>query len=114
MDERDRDYLEAIAENARIGLRYAREQGDDWAGDSKTVDAIAKRVDQVGELAKRVSPEALARIHGVDWKRAKAFREVLVHGYGDLDVSVLADVVENKLPGLVAAVGAALEATSEP
>lgn len=114
MDERDRDYLEAIVGNARIALRYAREQGVDWAGDGKTVDAIAKRVDQVGELVKRVSPETLAAITGVDWKGAKAFREVLVHGHGDLELSVLADVVEGKLPGLVAAVEAALEADAGP
>ncbi len=110
MDERDRDYIEAIGENARIALGYAREQGADWAEDGKTVDAISKRVDQVGELVKRVSPEALAGITGVDWKGAKAFREILVHGYGDLKLPVLVDVVQGKLPGLVAAVEEALKA----
>jgi uncharacterized protein with HEPN domain len=110
MDERDRDHLEAILENARIALGYAQEQGSRWAEDGKTVDAIAKRVDQVGELVKRVSPDTLSAISGVDWRGAKAFREVLFHGYGDLELSVLIDVVGGKLPGLVTAVQAALEA----
>ncbi|MBI4728441.1 MAG: hypothetical protein HY775_02935 [Acidobacteria bacterium] len=68
MDERDRDYLEAIAANARMALGYAREQGHGWLSDAKTVDAIGKRLEQVGELAKRVSPHALVAISGVDWR----------------------------------------------
>jgi uncharacterized protein with HEPN domain len=94
MDERDRDHLEAIAENARIALGYAREGGEGWSDDGKTVDGVAMRVAQVGELVKRVGPETLAAITDVDWRGAKAFREVLVHGHGDLELPVLVDVVE--------------------
>jgi uncharacterized protein with HEPN domain len=103
-DERDRDLLEAVAECARFALAYARDQGPDWGRDQKTVDAIAKRVEEIGELAKRVAPDVLASIRGVDWKGAKAFREILSHAYGRLDLDVLADVVEAKLPGLLAGV----------
>jgi len=51
-----------------------------------------------------VAPEVLAAIPGLDWKAAKAFREILSHDYGRLDVDVLADVVAAKLPGLLEAV----------
>jgi uncharacterized protein with HEPN domain len=114
MDERDRDYLEAITENARIALGYSREAGEGWSEDGKTVDAVAMRVAQVGELVKRVGPETLAAISGVDWRGAKAFREALVHGDSDLELPVLVDVVEGKLPGLLEAVEAALEADAPP
>jgi uncharacterized protein with HEPN domain len=100
--------LEAVAGCARLALSYARDQGSDWVRDQKTVDAIAKRVEEIGELAKRVEPEVLAAISGVDWKGAKAFREILSHDYGRLDLDVLADVVEAKLPGLLAGVEKAL------
>lgn len=110
MDERDRDLLEAVAGCARLALAYARDQGPDWVGDQKTVAAIAKRVEEIGELAKRVAPEVLAAIPGVDWKGAKAFREILSHDYGRLDLDVLADVVGAKLPDLLAGVERALSA----
>ena len=55
-----------------------------------------------------MEPEVLAAIPSVDWKAAKAFREILSHDYGRLDLDVLADVVETKLPGLVAGVEKAL------
>ncbi|MGH2748381.1 MAG: HepT-like ribonuclease domain-containing protein [Actinomycetota bacterium] len=110
MDERDRDLLEAIAAAGRLALGYVREQGPGWLDDPKTVDAVAKRVDEVGELAKRVRPEVLTAIPDVDWRGGKAFREVLAHGYGDLDRDVLADIVATRLPGLVEAVERTLRA----
>lgn len=67
-------------------------------------------MEEVGELAKRVSPAVLASIPGIDWRGAKAFREILAHSYGHLDLDVLIDVVERRLAGLLAAVGEALRA----
>lgn len=112
MDERDRDLLTAIAGSARLALDYARGEGEGWLGDRKTVDAVAKRAEEVGELAKWVSPETLETIPAVDWRAAKAFREILVHHYGYLDLDVLADAIERKLPPLLTAVEARLAAES--
>ncbi len=103
MEERDRDLLGAVVENARIALVYAAEAGTVWWEDARTVDAIAKRVEEVGELLKRVAPVVLAGIGGVDWKGAKGIRDHLVHDYGHLDLDVLRDVVEAKLPALLVA-----------
>lgn len=111
MDDRDRDLLEAILRSARLALSYTEDQGPDWPRDPKTVDAVSKRVEEVGELSKRVGPETLTGITGVDWKGVRAFREVLAHDYGELDVGVLTDIVANKLPDLVVAVEAAVGPT---
>ena len=62
MRPRDRAILEAIAESARLADDYVRQQGPGWLDDSRTVDAVAKRVEHIGELAKHLSPEALAMI----------------------------------------------------
>ena len=55
-----------------------------------------------------MAPEVLATIPGVDWKGAKAFREILSHDYGRLDLDLVTDVVEAKLPGLLDGVEKAL------
>jgi uncharacterized protein with HEPN domain len=107
VDERDRDLLTAIAESARLAIGYAKAQGAHWLEDLKTTDAIAKRVEEVGELAKRVDPETLTVIPA-DWRGAKAFREVLAHGYGRLDTVILGDIIDTNLPLLLAAVEEAL------
>lgn len=67
------------------------------------VDAIAKRVEQVAEIAKYQFP--LARrdgYPGIDWDNIAGMRDRLVHGYGQLDMAILEDVVANHLPLLIA------------
>ncbi len=72
------------------------------------VDAIAKRLEQIGELAKRLPFDLLERMPDVDWKGVKAIREILVHDYEDVQVDVLEDVLENDLPGLLRAIESVL------
>jgi uncharacterized protein with HEPN domain len=71
------------------------------------VDAIAKRIEEIGEVAKRLTPETLATMPGIDWRGVKGMREVIAHDYDDVDVEALEGVVRDDLPGLRAAVSAA-------
>ncbi len=68
------------------------------------LDAIAKRLEQIGELAKRLPPELLGRMPDVDWRGVKGIREVLVHEYQDVEVEVVTDAIARELPGLLLAV----------
>lgn len=110
MTPRDRDTLLAIAESADRIADYARQAGPGWTAQPMAVDAIAKRIEQVGELAKRVTPETLTQMPGVDWRAVKATRAILAHDYEELDVGVLEGIVKEHLPGVQAAVRAALAA----
>jgi uncharacterized protein with HEPN domain len=108
MEERDRDTLRRALASARIAIEHVRSGGEDWRNDQKTVDAASKRVEEVAEQLKRVSPTQQAAMPGISWKEAKGMREVLAHDYGQVDVEILADVVDNDLPGLIAEIEAAL------
>lgn len=57
----------------------------------------------MGELLKRVSPELQAAMPEVRWREAKGIREILAHAYQDVDVVVLAEVIEDDLPALIGA-----------
>lgn len=113
MTPRDRETLQAIAESAGKIADYVRQAGPRWPAKPMAVDAIAKRIEQVGELAKRLSPESLALMPGVDWRGIKATRTVLAHDYEEVDVKVLEGIVKVHLPGVRAAVEAALGAADE-
>jgi uncharacterized protein with HEPN domain len=111
MTPRDREVLERIIECVDAVGGYVARVGVDWADDAMAVDAIAKRIEEIGEIAKRVTPDTLATMPSVDWRGLKGIREVVVHDYGHVELDVLADVVENYLPGLRAAVKDALAAS---
>lgn len=108
MDERDREALKRALESARIAIQHVRSGGPDWRSDQKTVDAASKRVEEVSEQLKRVSPQQQAAMPGIPWKEAKGMREVLAHDYGRVDVELLADVIENDLPKLIKEIDAVL------
>lgn len=104
MTPRDRDALERIVECVQAIDAYVERGGVDWPSDGMAVDAIAKRVEEIGEVAKRVTPEILARMPSVDWKGVKGIREVLAHDYDEIDVELLAAIIRDDFPGLGVAV----------
>jgi len=108
MTVRDREALERIIECVRSIDAYVSRTGADWPADGMAVDAIAKRLEEIGEVAKRLAPETLATMPDVNWRGVKGMREVIAHDYDEVDVEVLAGVVRDNLPGLRAAVSRAL------
>lgn len=64
--------------------------------------------EEIGEVAKRLTPETLITMPDVNWRSVKGMREVIAHDYDDVDVDVLAGVVRDDLPGLRATVSASL------
>jgi len=104
MTPRDREILMSIAESIRRIGAYADRAGPAWVEDDMALDAIAKRLEQIGELAKRLPPEMLGRMADVDWKGVKGIREVLVHDDEGVEVDVVVDATATELPGLLRAV----------
>jgi len=108
MTPRDREALERIVGCLQAIDAYVSRAGDDWPADGMAVDAIAKRIEEIGEVAKRLPPEALGTMPDVNWRGVKGIRDVIAHGYDYVAVDVLEGVVRGDLPGLRAAVNQAL------
>ncbi len=91
--------------NAQLALDYAREHPD-WRERQIVVDAIAKRVEQVAELAKYQFPRELRdRFPEIEWNNITGMRDRLVHDYDQLDLDVLRAVIDEHLPRLIATIG---------
>ncbi len=101
----DEQLFASMVRHATVALSYADEAGRNWHRDPKTVDAVCKRLEQIGELAKRVSPRALAARPQVDWRAVKGMREVLAHDYEEVDVDIVREVVDEHLPALLGVLG---------
>lgn len=108
MTPRDRESLGRIIECVGAIDAYVSRVGVDWPADGMAVDAIAKRLEEIGEVAKRLTPETVATMPSVNWRAVKGTREVIAHDYDHADVEVLMEIVRDNLPGLRAAVGRAL------
>jgi uncharacterized protein with HEPN domain len=107
MDPRDRWHLDLARTSARMALEYRRSVLD-WRSDQKTIDAIAKRVEESSEHLRRVSPGQQAAMPEIPWKAAKGIRDILAHDYLRLDLDVLEATLDDDVPALIAAIDLAI------
>jgi uncharacterized protein with HEPN domain len=95
-------YVEDMREAGEKIRRYAEGLSfESFASDEKTVDAIVRNLEILGEAAKQV-PDHVRIVHPhVDWYRISGLRDILIHQYFGIDLPIVWDVVENKLPTLL-------------
>lgn len=101
MNTRVLSALKGMHESAQQALGYVA-QVPRWTEDPMAIDAIAKRVEQVAEIAKYQFPLARRDEYpAIDWDSIAGMRDRLVHDYGQLDVVILEEVVAIHLPALI-------------
>lgn len=94
-----------MLESAEKVLDYAIQGGDQWFAEDHWVDAIAKRVEQVTEVAKYQFPIGeREKYPDIPWDEVTGTRDRFVHAYQDLDVGILREIVETDMPALIQAI----------
>ena len=62
---------------------------DDWIQDRKTIDAVIRNLEVIGEAAANI-PEEIQKQHpDIPWQQMKGMRNVLIHEYFWVDKDVL-------------------------
>jgi uncharacterized protein with HEPN domain len=101
---RDRERLAEILDSAKLALSYlsgiSREQ---FFADPQCQDATIRRIEIIGEAARRISDETKAGHPHLPWHEMTAMRNVMIHQYDEIDLSVVWDTVQTDLPTLIAA-----------
>ena len=72
--------------------------------DAKTLDAVIRNLEVIGEAVKRLPEEVRSQQPDVEWKKIAGLRDILIHEYFGINVEVVWDVVQHKLLGLEDAV----------
>jgi uncharacterized protein with HEPN domain len=74
---------------------------DDFASDEKTMDAVVRNLEILGEASKQI-PESIREANpGVEWSKISGLRDILIHHYFGIDAVIVWDVVQNKVPALI-------------
>ena len=89
------DILQAIDKIRRYTHGYTI---DALRRDEKTLDAVVRNLEIIGEAVKQLPDEIRQRHGDVEWKRIAGLRDILIHAYFGIDVEIVWDVVQNKLP----------------
>lgn len=104
MIDRDRLYLTHILERIERIETYSAPGREHFMSDLQTQDAVMRNFEIIGEAVKNLSDAVLDRTPDVPWHRIAAFRNVLIHGYMDIKLERVWNVIEDDLPALKEAV----------
>ena len=93
--------IEDILLSAQKIQRYTAGMNfEQFTVDEKTVDAVARNFEIIGEAANRLSDEFKTHHSQIDWNRIRGFRNRIVHDYFGIDYEIVWNIVENYLPEL--------------
>ncbi len=91
------DILDAIdnIEHYVAGLDF-----DAFDADRKTVDAVERNLEIIGEATANLPDEVLARWPEVPWRYMKGVRNLLAHEYFGVDVGIIWQTIQEDLPAI--------------
>ena len=106
---RDREFMTDILEAARLAISYVKGKTlEEFLTDVECQDAVIRRLEIIGEAARRISDETQSRLPELPWSSMTGMRNVLIHEYDGVDLMVVWDAVMSNLPPLVCQVERAL------
>lgn len=91
------DIIDSIAESGDFvhGMSY-----ESFTGDKRTVNAVIRSLEVIGEAAKNVPQNMRDRYPDIPWKKMAGMRDKLIHEYFGIDLEIVWQVIANELPPL--------------
>lgn len=104
------DYLGDILEYAGKAIRFLAETPtlDDLKKDERTLLAVVRALEVIGEAAKRIPKDFRDRYPHIPWRGMTGMRDKIIHEYFGVDTAVVWRTVKEDLPPLRESIAQAL------
>ena len=92
-------YIDDIVEAVERIEKYSKGLTlEKFKKDSLRVDGIVRNLEIIGEAVKKISASVKGGYPEVEWKKIAGLRDILAHEYFGVDLEVVWDIIQNKLP----------------
>ena len=94
-----RVYLDDIIESAeKIKSHISGMSYEDFLNDAKTIDAVLRNLEIIGEAAKRIPENIRQQRPDIEWYKVMCLRNILIHQYSGVDLEIVRQIIGQKLP----------------
>jgi len=97
--------LEDILDSCRKILEYT--EGitfEEFESDSKTIDAVIRNFEIIGEAAKLLPDDIKEKYTEVEWHRIRGFRNRIIHDYFGVDLQIIWKITHEQIPDLISGI----------
>lgn len=96
------DYLQDMLENAQLAIRFVQDVDfETFKNDNKTVYAVIRAVEIIGEAASNVPDEIRSKYPTLPWRDIRGMRSKLVHQYFGINMEVVWQTIQDDLPFII-------------
>ena len=72
--------------------------------DIQCQDAVIRRLEIIGEAARRISDETRADYPNIPWREIIGMRNIVIHEYDDIDLDTVFKTAKKDLPSLIVSI----------
>lgn len=71
---------------------------DSFSQDQKTIDAVARNLEIIGEAANRLPDDFKEKYNEIEWHKIVGLRHRIVHDYFGIDLEIIWQILQKDLP----------------
>ena len=93
------DYVEDIVDAMEKAIKFVEGMSfDDFIKDDKTVFAVIRALEIIGEAAKKIPNEIRENYPEISWRGMSGMRDKMIHEYFGVNLKLVWETVKERIP----------------